>query len=48
MLNRRIVLMTVSALALMSPLSGVGPSFHPDVTFKGSALTGWHMLGDAS
>ena len=48
MLNRRIVLMTVSTLALMSPLSGIGPSFHPDATFKGSALTGWHMLGDAA
>ena len=25
----------------------VGPSFHPDTTFAGSSLTGWHTLGQA-
>ena len=25
-----------------------GPSFHPDATFRGSALTGWHTLGAAT
>jgi hypothetical protein len=32
----------------MAPLFGVGPSFKPDVTVKGSALAGWHTLGQAS
>ena len=32
----------------MAPLSGIGPSFHPDTAFKGSALTGWHTLGEAT
>ncbi len=26
---------------------GAGPSFVPDVTFKGSSLTGWHGVGEA-
>jgi len=26
---------------------GAGPTFHPDATFKGSALTGWHTFGNA-
>ena len=31
----------------MLPLSEFGLSFMPDHTFKGSALKGWHVLGDA-
>src|SRR4051812_4792332 len=31
----------------LSPLFGVGPSFKPDGTIKGPALTGWHTLGQA-
>jgi hypothetical protein len=29
-------------------LFGGGPTFHPDVTFKGSTLSGWHTLGSAA
>src|SRR5262245_65802688 len=35
------------AVCTVVPLRGAGPSFHPDVTFQGSSLTGWHVLGDA-
>jgi len=48
MKNKRIALVTASALAAIATLSGSGPSFHPDVTFSGSALSGFHSLGDAS
>ncbi len=30
------------------PVRTAGPSFHPDATLKGSALTGWHTLGSAA
>jgi hypothetical protein len=36
----------LSAL-LLAPAFGVGPTFKPDGTFKGSALTGWASLGQA-
>jgi hypothetical protein len=48
MAKRRILLLAAATLAVIARLSGTGPSFHPDSTFKGSALTGWHMLGDAA
>lgn len=40
----------IPALFLISlfvsvPLFAVGPTFQPDANFKGSALTGWHVLG---
>jgi hypothetical protein len=34
-------------LVVQASVFGVGPSFRPDATFKGSALTGWHTLGSA-
>ena len=34
-------------LALQLTVSGVGPSFRPDATFKGSTLSGWHAIGAA-
>lgn len=34
-------------LALPAAVLGVGPSFRPDATFKGSSLTGWHTIGAA-
>ena len=34
-------------LALQLTVSGVGPSFRPDATFKGSTLNGWHAIGAA-
>jgi hypothetical protein len=39
-------LAAASLLALV-PVSGDGPSFHPDVRFTGSSLAGWRTLGDA-
>ena len=33
------------ASLLVAPLPGAGPSFKPQVTFKGSSLAGWHVLG---
>ena len=46
--NKRILIVAAATLAVIARLSGTGASFHPDSTFKGSALTGWHTLGDAS
>ncbi|MGD1073222.1 MAG: FG-GAP-like repeat-containing protein [Bryobacteraceae bacterium] len=46
--RKRALLLAAATLALFVRLSGTGPSFHPDSTFKGSALTGWHTLGDAT
>src|SRR5580704_12205715 len=39
---------SAATLLLLTPLFGVGPSFKPDATVKGSSLTGWHVLGQAS
>jgi hypothetical protein len=36
-----------SGLLVLAPLFGVGPTFAPDSSFKGSSLTGWHVLGQA-
>src|SRR4051812_9255986 len=44
----RIFLLTGATLGFIARLSGTGPSFHPDSSFQGSALTGWHTLGDAT
>jgi len=40
----RTPILTIAAAGL---LFAVGPTFKPDVTFKGSSLTGWHTLGEA-
>jgi hypothetical protein len=48
MSGKRILLLVVATLAAGARLSGTGPSFHPDYSFQGSALAGWHSLGDAS
>jgi hypothetical protein len=37
----------VTAALLTTPLLAVSPSFIPDVTVKGSSLSGWHTLGQA-
>ncbi|MGC2399333.1 MAG: FG-GAP-like repeat-containing protein, partial [Acidobacteriaceae bacterium] len=47
MLKNSKFLMPLSLLLVCLPLSATGPSFHPDTTFAGSALTGWHTFGDA-
>src|SRR6185295_10408339 len=36
------------ALAMTAPVAGTRATFVPDWTFKGSALTGWHTMGNAS
>jgi hypothetical protein len=39
-------LLSLLAVSLVcTPLFATGPSFHPDATFAGSSLTGWHTLG---
>ncbi|HWB30142.1 MAG TPA: family 16 glycoside hydrolase, partial [Vicinamibacterales bacterium] len=35
-------------VAVAVPLEGKRPSFVPDWTFSGSALTGWHTMGSAT
>ena len=44
-------LATLSAAAIwlivQASILGVGPSFRPDGTIKGSTLAGWHVVGDA-
>jgi hypothetical protein len=35
-------------LTVQLPVFGVGPSFRPDATFKGSSLTGWRAIGNAT
>jgi hypothetical protein len=44
MIFRNVFLIAVSVGALGL---AIGPTFIPDATFKGSALTGWHTLGHA-
>jgi hypothetical protein len=48
MANRRFFLLVGFALVTVAPLFADGPSFHPDVTFQGSSLDGWHTLGQAN
>ena len=36
--------LAVAAAPLIFRLYAIGPSFHPDTTFKGSALTNWHRV----
>src|SRR5439155_15750981 len=50
MSNRRFISLAAAAAACSAftiLVFGGGPTFHPDATFQGSALTGWHVLGDA-
>ena len=45
---RRVAIL-VAAVCVVWPLTvtGVGPSFRPDATFKGPTLNGWHPIGAA-
>ncbi|MGE0404858.1 MAG: family 16 glycoside hydrolase [Candidatus Korobacteraceae bacterium] len=45
--KRFLLLMAFLLLGTVPALAG-GPSFNPDVTFKGSSLTGWQTLGQAN
>jgi hypothetical protein len=47
MSDRRIYAAAAIAGLLLSYSYGANPSFVPDKTFNGSALTGWHTLGSA-
>ena len=44
---RRLGVVVTLAAMLSAPLYGTRSTFVPDWTFKGSSLTGWHVLGAA-
>src|SRR5581483_2754604 len=46
-LKNRGVLALMFALAVSRGVFAQTPSFSPDGTFEGAALTAWHTLGDA-
>ena len=46
-MSRRLSLMIVLSSVVVLSLNAAGPTFRPDVVFRGSALTGWTPLGDA-
>jgi hypothetical protein len=48
MFNKHLLLSALFALLGTSPMFAGGPSFHPDVTFRGSSLAGWHSVGQAN
>ncbi|HEV8493772.1 MAG TPA: hypothetical protein VGR76_15955, partial [Candidatus Angelobacter sp.] len=48
MFDKRFLFSAVIALLGTAPMFATGPSFEPDVTFKGSSLSGWHTVGQAS
>lgn len=48
MVDKRILFSAAIALLFATPAFAGGPSFHPDVTFHGSSLAGWHTLGTAT
>src|SRR3984885_4565527 len=47
MLRKPLSLAALSTSLACLPVFATGPSFHPDVTFAGSSLTGWHTFGQA-
>ena len=48
MFDKRVyAIAAVAGLLLLVPVFGVGPTFAPDATFKGSSLAGWHVMGQA-
>ena len=46
MSQKRRLLIALSMLVGCLPLFATGPSFHPDASFTGSSLTGWHTFGE--
>jgi hypothetical protein len=46
-MSRRIPAAVIVSSALVWSLNAAGPTFRPDVVFKGSTLTGWTPRGDA-
>jgi Domain of Unknown Function (DUF1080)/FG-GAP-like repeat len=47
MSRKLLSMLIVSTFLGCLPLFATGPSFHPDATFAGSSLTGWHSFGKA-
>lgn len=47
-MSKRLSLVVVLSSALVWSMDAAGPTFRPDVVFRGSALTGWTPMGDAS
>jgi hypothetical protein len=53
MLNKRTYgviasgILAIAVMLLVPIFADDGPTFIPDTTFKGSSLTGWHVLGQA-
>ena len=47
MTGKRLLLLAVSTLLSSLQVFAGGPSFHPDTTFTGSSLAGWHTVGGA-
>ena len=50
MSRKHVLTLAVAAawLVVETSVFGVGPSFRPDATVKGSTLAGWHIVGDAT
>jgi hypothetical protein len=46
-MSRRLSVAVMLSTVLVWSMSAAGPTFRPDVVFKGSALTGWTPMGDA-
>ncbi len=47
MAHRRVLLVLGLTVSAFAHVYADGPSFHPDVTFKGGSLAGWHTVGPA-
>src|SRR4029453_569321 len=47
-MSRTLSVVVIVVCALVLSMNAAGPTFRPDVVFKGSALTGWTPLGDAA
>ena len=45
---RHLLLSAAFSLLAATPMFAGGPSFHPDVTFQGASLSGWHVVGQAN
>src|SRR5450631_3015205 len=48
MMKKPLLLSMALALIGATPMCAAGPSFHPDVMFSGSSLSGWRTLGQAN
>jgi hypothetical protein len=47
MSHKHLLISAAFALLASTPIFAGGPSFHPDITFQGSSLSGWHSVGHA-